>query len=68
MEVFCIGLFGPPSYRQSSRYYSVVLYLEAVCVRGYSCTAVKLSWKPGDSWKIRNQRVLHSRRALVQAG
>ena len=60
-----------PSYRQSSRFYSFVLFLEAVGVRKYCCTTVwqsKIGWQLCASRVPRGQRVLRARQTLVQAG
>ena len=48
-----------------------VLFLEAVGVREYCCTAVwqsKIGWQLCASRVLREQRVLRSRRTFVQAG
>ena len=48
---------GPSSYRQSSRFYSVVLFLEAVGVREYCCTTVEIGWQLCASRFLREQRL-----------
>ena len=59
---FSTGLFfrldySDPSYRQSSPFYSFVLFLEAVGVREYCCTAVEVGWQLCASRFLREQRL-----------
>ena len=60
LTFFRLGYSGPPC-RQSSRFYSFVLFLDAVGVREYCYIAVESRLKLCASCVLREQRVLHAR-------
>ena len=57
LDFFRLESSGPSSYRQSSRFYSFELFLEAVGVREYCCMAVKIGWQLCASRFLREQRL-----------